>query len=316
MDFIVDQKNRGRIIPLSKGLGDHHRRWIHYVAPDTEELAEMANRYAVPTDFLTSAMDPDERPRLDREGERRLIILKAPLATAHVEGVETFGTVPLGILLLPDDLVTLSQQELPVMEHLLQRLQKKGMEALRLRGLLAEIFQSLAHNFLLALEHINQGILAVETDLRHSQSNDDFFRLVALQKTLTLFSAALRGNIATAQKALHLPQLTAYTVDHKEIVDAIADLQQAREMTEVYASNITNMMDAYIGVLQNNISTTLKVITSWTVVISIPVLVISIYGMNSPLLFQSWPYMWPTLMGGSFLMSGIAAVAFRKWRWL
>ena len=104
--------------------------------------------------------------------------------------------------------------------------------------------------------------------------------------------------------------------DAEDLADALIDLQQARDMTEVYTSTITNMMDAYGGVLQTNISNTLKVITGWTVIIAIPATVATIYGMNVPLPIQNWPYAWPVLMGGGFLVSLFAVLWFRRRHWI
>jgi magnesium transporter len=221
----------------------------------------------------------------------------------------------LGVLLLSTELVTITWQELPVVDQVLQHLQKQTGDP-RLRWLIAEIFQSLAQHFLRVLKQINRDIRAIEMELRESQSNEDFFRMLTLQKALTLFSSALRGNITTAQKVLQLPQMQIDEADAEEIADAIVDLQQAREMTDLYGSTITNLMDAYIGVLQNNISNTLKIVTGWTVIIAIPMTVATIYGMNVPLPMQTWHYATPVLLGSAFLLAGLAFAFFHRNDWI
>ncbi|WP_414040550.1 magnesium transporter CorA family protein [Acidithiobacillus sp. M4-SHS-6] len=287
--------------------------WIQVVAPSHAELEFVAKHLQVPDYLFQDVSDEDERPRLERDGEVALIILKVP-APMQEDAELRFRTLPVGLWLLPQQMVTASAHPLALWDEL--RNQRQRGKILSVRGLLAEIFQAIARDFLRALRIINAEIAATEKILRHSQNNNEFFRLLALNKSLILFSAALKGNISVAQQTLRLPMLGQNADDLEDIADALIDLQQARDMTEIYASTITNMMDAYVGVLQNNISNTLKIITAWTVVVASPATVASIYGMNVPLPLQDWTYAWPVLMGGGFLISGLLFVFFRKKDWI
>ncbi|PKY09551.1 magnesium transporter [Acidithiobacillus marinus] len=287
--------------------------WIQVVAPSHAELEFVAKHLQVPDYLFQDVSDEDERPRLERDGEVALIILKVP-APMQEDAELRFRTLPVGLWLLPQQMVTASAHPLALWDEL--RSQRQRGKILGVQGLLAEIFQAIARDFLRALRIINNEIAATEKILRHSQNNNEFFRLLALNKSLILFSAALKGNISVAQQTLRLPMLGQDADDLEDIADALIDLQQARDMTEIYASTITNMMDAYVGVLQNNISNTLKIITAWTVVVASPATVASIYGMNVPLPLQDWTYAWPVLMGGGFLISGLLFVFFRKKDWI
>lgn len=287
--------------------------WIQVVAPTRAELEFVARHLQVPDYLFQDVSDEDERPRLERDGDVALIILKVPAPMQNDTELH-FRTLPVGLWLLPQQMVTASAHPLALWDEL--RGQRQRGKALHVRGLLAEIFQAIARDFLRALRIINTEIAATEKILRHSQNNNEFFRLLALNKSLILFSAALKGNISVAQQTLRLPLLRQDENDLEDIADALIDLQQARDMTEIYASTITNMMDAYVGVLQNNISNTLKIITAWTVVVAAPATVASIYGMNVPLPMQTWTYAWPVLMGGGFLVSGLLFAYFRKKDWI
>ncbi|MBU2738615.1 magnesium transporter CorA family protein [Acidithiobacillus concretivorus] len=287
--------------------------WVQVVAPSQAELEFVAKHLQVPDYLFQDVSDEDERPRLERDGDVALIILKVP-APMQDDAELRFRTLPVGLWLLPQQMVTASAHPLALWDEL--RSQRQRGKILNVRGLLAEIFQAIARDFLRALRIINTEIAATEKILRHSQNNNEFFRLLALNKSLILFSAALKGNISVAQQTLRLPMLLQDEDDLEDIADALIDLQQARDMTEIYASTITNMMDAYVGVLQNNISNTLKIITAWTVVVASPATVASIYGMNVPLPLQDWTYAWPVLMGGGFLISGLLFVFFRKKDWI
>ncbi|MBU2785280.1 magnesium transporter CorA family protein [Acidithiobacillus ferriphilus] len=287
--------------------------WIQVVAPTSAELDFVAKHLQVPDYLFQDVSDEDERPRLEREGDIVLIILKVP-APMQAAAELHFRTLPVGLWLLPQQMVTASAQPLALWDEL--RGQRQRGKPLHVRGLLAEIFQAIARDYLRALRIINTEIAATEKILRNSQNNNEFFRLLALNKSLILFSSALKGNISVAQQTMRLPLLKQGEGDLEDIADALIDLQQARDMTEIYASTITNMMDAYVGVLQNNISNTLKIITAWTVVVAAPATVASIYGMNVPLPLQNWTYAWPVLMGGGFAISGMLFMIFRKRDWI
>ena len=304
-----------RVIAI-RGEGRRTYHWTSVVAPDAQQVADLTRRFQIYEEFFQDVQDLDERPRLEKEINNILVILKIPVARIDPEsGRPSFAVIPLGIVFGREEILTVSSEELPLLRAIEAQIPQET-EELDPRWLTVEMIQRMARAFLDALQVINGEIVHTENRLHHSQSNDDFFSMLSLSKILIRFTSALRGDISVLQQLLRLPVITQDEEDSEDLADALIDLQQARDMTEIYASTITNMMDAYGGVLQTNVSNTLKVITGWTVIIAIPATVATIYGMNVPLPIQHWPYAWPTLMGGGFFVSLLTVLWFRSRHWI
>ncbi len=308
-------RREARIIPI-RGEGRKTYQWTSVVAPDAVQIAQLAERFQVYPEFFQDVQDPDERPRLEKEGNNILVILKVPLQ--HPEGDTREGSlavIPVGIVFGRDEILSVCAEELPMLHAMESQLAEES-EAIDPRWLTVEMIQRMASEFLQALARINLEIQRTEERLHHSQSNDEFFAMLNQSKILIRFTSALRGDISVLQQLLRLPIIRQDEEDSEDLADALIDLQQARDMTEIYTSTVTNMMDAYGGVLQTNISNTLKVITGWTVIVAIPATIATIYGMNVPLPLQDWKYAWPTLMGGGFFLSLLAFLWFRGRQWV
>ncbi|MDD3760664.1 MAG: magnesium transporter CorA family protein [Acidithiobacillus sp.] len=304
-----------RVIAI-RGEGRRTYHWTSVVAPDSQQIAQLTQRFQIYEEYFQDVQDLDERPRLEKEANNTLVILKVPVARSDPNsGRPSFAVIPLGIVFGREEILTVSSEELPLLRAIELQLPQETDE-LDPRWLTVEVIQRMARAFLDALQVINGEIVHTEARLHHSQSNDEFFSMLSLSKILIRFTSALRGDISVLQQLLRLPIIAQDEEDAEDLADALIDLQQARDMTEVYTSTITNMMDAYGGVLQTNISNTLKVITGWTVIIAIPATVATIYGMNVPLPLQDWPYAWPVLMGGGFVVSLFAVLWFRRRHWI
>ncbi|MCE5361233.1 MAG: magnesium transporter CorA family protein [Acidithiobacillus sp.] len=304
-----------RVIAL-RGEGRRTYHWTSVISPDPQQVAELTQRFQLYEEFFQDVQDLDERPRLEKEANNALVILKIPVARPDPDsGRPSFSVLPLGIVFGRDEILTVCSEELPLLRAIEAQLPEE-VDELDPRWLTVEMIQRMASAFLDALKVINEEIVHTEERLHHSQSNDEFFSMLSLSKVLIRFTSALRGIIAVLQQLLRLPIITQDEEDSEDLADALVDLQQARDMTEIYTSTVTNMMDAYGGVLQTNISNTLKVITGWTVIIAIPATTATIYGMNVPLPLEHWPYAWPTLMGGSFSISLLAVLWFRRRHWI
>lgn len=304
-----------RVIAI-RGEGRRTYHWTSVVAPDNQQVSELTQRFQIYEEFFHDVQDLDERPRLEKEANNILVILKLPVPRTDPDsGRPSFAVIPMGIVFGREEILTVSSEELSLLRAIEAQLPQETDE-LDPRWLTVEMIQRMARAFLDALRVINEEIVHTENRLHHSQSNDDFFSMLSLNKILIRFTSALRGDISVLQQLLRLPVITQDEEDSEDLADALIDLQQARDMTEIYTSTITNMMDAYGGVLQTNVSNTLKVITGWTVIIAIPATVATIYGMNVPLPLQDWAYAWPTLMGGGFLLSLLAVLWFRRRHWI
>ncbi|WP_291510475.1 magnesium transporter CorA family protein [Acidithiobacillus sp.] len=313
-EAMLEGLGAGAEIPLSPDPQGKERRWLSIPQMEPAELPSLGRQLGVDPGFLGDALDRHERPSLHREGETTIILLRVPLLSAEQPG-PSWVTVPLGILLQKWQLVTIETQAFGFLEQLRARLGKRARR-IRLREALAELLQAMAQEYLRSLRQVKKEMDAVEHDLRASQNNDDFYRMVSLQNTLTHFAAALRGNIGVLQRLLQMPVFLDDKEDLEDVADALVDLQQAREMAELYAATLTDLLDAYVGVLQNNIANRVKKLTAWTVVLAVSLMSTSLYGMNVPLPWQHWRYITPTLVGGGFLIAAAIYVYFRRHDWI
>jgi len=290
--------------------------WQHRSIADDATLSAAAGELGLSASFLRQCLDPDEIPHIDREGEQVLLLLQAPWIHAEADAPVFVDTVPLGILLRPADIVTISAKPLPVWDRLRQAACRGGVCTLQREVFLARFFTELAREFLDSIDRLEKQLEIAKEDLRRSQSNAQFFRLLSLQKSLIYLTSALRGNLATGERLLHSPRWQSNGEEQEQLRDALEDLRQARDTAELLTSTTTNAMDAFAGTLQNNITIAIRVVTAWTVIITVPIAVISIMAMNTPLPLHDWPYAWPVLMGGSFLASGLLYFVLRRSHWL
>ena len=290
--------------------------WQHRNLADDRSLAATAEEFRLSEAFLRQCLDPDEIPHIDREGEHILLLLQAPWIYEETTAPLFVDTVPLGILLHPAGIVTISAKPLALWDRLHRELCGDAAPKLQREAFLARFFTVLAREFLHAIDRLEAQLETAKEQLRRSQSNAEFFRLLSLQKSLIYLTAALRGNLATGERLLHSPRWQGSAEEQDQLRDALEDLRQARDTAELMASTTTNAMDAFAGTLQNNITVAIRVVTAWTVVITVPIAVISIMAMNTPLPLHDWPYAWPVLMGGSFVASGLLYIALRRSHWL
>ncbi|AIA55175.1 MULTISPECIES: magnesium transporter CorA family protein [Acidithiobacillus] len=309
-----DGLDAGAEIPLSPDPTGKERRWLSISQPEPAELGRLGQQLGVDPGFLGDTLDRHERPSLHREGETTILLLRVPRISSAPPD-PSWETVPLGILLQKWQLVTIETRHFGFLEQLRVRLGKRARR-IRLREAMAELLQAIAQEYLRSLHQVKKGMDTVEHDLRASQNNDDFYRMVSLQNALTHFAASLRGNIGVLQRLLQMPVFRDDQEDLEDVADALVDLQQAREMAELYAATLTDLLDAYVGVLQNNIANRVKKLTAWTVVLAVSLMSTSLYGMNVPLPWQHWPYITPTLVGGGFLIAAAIYVYFRRHDWI
>ncbi|MBC7340435.1 MAG: magnesium transporter CorA family protein [Firmicutes bacterium] len=291
--------------------------WIHLVAPTDEEVAAVAAATGLPTDFLRAALDEDERPRQEAEGEQALVIIRIPVARSPLQ----YTTIPLGIAVSQDFLVTVCLEETPVIDGLVA--QGKVHPAKKTRLLLQLMYRA-ARLYLDYLERLDRKATELETALRRSMRNEEMFHLMEIQKSLVFLTTALRANQIVMEKLLRsrlrpvregenggLP-LRLYPDDEDLLEDAITENQQALSAAEVHSSILSGTMDAFASIISNNLNIVMKFLTAVTIILAIPTVIGTFYGMNVPLPLQHSPFGFGVIAGASVLAGGVAG--FLLWR--
>jgi len=281
--------------------------WINLADPSTEEIAKVVELTRIPREFLTDPLDKDERPRLEIEDEFTLLIVHVPFHEPH-ENLIPFQTIPLGIVLTKNSVVTICNRQTPVTSTYLDQIRRVCPP----EDLFRFTFQILWHSAILYLRYlrdIRQRADMVEQDLHESISNEALLRLLNIEKSLVYFTTSLKANDILIGRLEHTRQLDIPDKDLDVLEDVAIEYRQALEMATIHSNILTGTLDAFASIISNNLNNVMKYLTSITVVLMLPTLVASIYGMNVTLPMQDKPYAFPILMGLSLLIS-VAVVIF------
>lgn len=256
--------------------------WINLVRPSTEEINRVLEATGVEEDFLRAALDPEESSRVDIEEDQTLLIVDIPtLEESNVEQDESkiFGTLPMGILVLPDAVISVCLQDTMVLRAIAENKVRDIHTAMRTRFVL-QILLRVAGLFLRSLRMIERDFTKIERRLYDSLKNEELIQLLGLSKSLVYFSASLKGNEVTMEKMLRGRILKLYEDDRDLLEDALIEIRQAIEMAGIYSSILAGTMDAYASVVSNNLNIIMKVLTVITIIMTIPNIIFGFYGMN------------------------------------
>ena len=242
----------------------------------------------IPTDVLKMALDTEERSRVEIEDDYVFVVINIPI----ILETDSYDTLPLGVFITPDFIVTVCLQETDVMKAFTQNKYPLFYTFKKTRFLFQILFRT-ATLFLRYLQQINHRTDDNESILRHSMRNREFFMLLELQKSLTFFASALRGNGAVMEKLLRLRRnqslhhlLKLYEEDEDLLEDVIIENKQAIEMVEMYSNILMNMSDTFASIISNNLNIVMKFLASITIILSVPTTIFSLWGVNVPLPFQ------------------------------
>ena len=290
--------------------------WISLVKPTAEELLVTERITGAPQDFIRSALDPEESSRIEIEDNHILVLINVPVN--HEDRPGEYDTIPLGMVVTPDFFVTICQEYNEVLHSFKETRYRYFSTFKRTRFL----FQLLYHSALLFLKDLRQMARKsdkIEQDLRLSMKNEELFQLLDLQKGLTYYSMSLRSNRVVVERLLRLcsnPQVNHLIKIREEDGDLLDDVRveydQAIEMAQIQTDVLAGMMDAFASVISNNLNMVMKFLASVTIVMAIPTMIASFFGMNVPVPFGSHP------MGFAFA-TGLALVlasgaGFYLWR--
>ncbi|MBR6344028.1 MAG: magnesium transporter CorA family protein [Selenomonadaceae bacterium] len=261
--------------------------WINIVDPTPYELKVVSNLTEVEPDFLRSALDDEERSHTDVEDNSVMILTNVPV----VRESESYDTLPLAIILTEDYIITVCLEETPVMSEFNERTAKLFRTFKKTRFLFQILYKS-ATFYLRYLRQISKTSDEIEDRLRHSMKNSEILRLLELQKGLTYFNAALRSNGAVLEKLMRLRTtrtmqsiLKIYEEDEDLLEDVIIENKQAREMVEMYSKILARLADTFSSIISNNQNMVMKFLAAMTIIIAIPTVVSSFFGMNVPMPF-------------------------------
>lgn len=257
--------------------------WINITAPSEEELNYIQSNLNVLPDFLRDALDEEEKPRIDIEDNQILIIVDAPYVYKK-DNEPKFDTIPIGLLILNDYFVSICLRETEAINIFKLGKVKDFYTYYKTRFTL-QILSSIAKEFLKGLRYIDKKSKDVEEILHKSMRNKELFKLLDLEKSLVFFTTSLKSNEVVMEKVLRGKFLKMYEEDQDLLEDVIIENKQAIEMASIYSSILSSTTDTLASVISNNLNIVMKFLTSVTIVMSIPTMVASFFGMNIKLPF-------------------------------
>ena len=251
--------------------------WVNLTSPTEAELALVAKALNVEMTFLQAAMDEEEPSRIDTEDGQTLVVIDLPSAE---EGEPVlYSTVPLGVLMTEKYIVTVWTRETSILRDFENGL-IKAADTQKKTSFLLYILLQVSKRYLFYLRKIDKLYNHMERQLYKSQRNKELIQLLDLEKSLVYFNTSLKANEVTLNKIFRGRVVKLYEEDQDLLEDVLIEVRQAIEMTGIYSSIISGMMDAFASVISNNLNVIMKVLTSITILLTIPNIIFGFYGMN------------------------------------
>lgn len=253
--------------------------WISAVCPTQEETKYLLEELQIPQAFYNDIEDIDERPRIEEENGWNLIIIRIPFKSSDKK--LPFNTAPLGLIFKDNVFVSLCFHQTDILSDFVAYTQRKKITINNHLDLVLKLLLSSSIWFLKYLKQINQRIKLAEDNLEKSIKNEELQALFQIGKCLVFFITSLKGNDILFRRIKNL-RSHYETFDLELLEDVEIELRQAEETTNIYNNILTGMMDAYASVISNNLNVIMKRLTSISIILMIPTLVASFYGMNVP----------------------------------
>jgi magnesium transporter len=279
--------------------------WIDARSVTKEDLDRLEREFGIAGELLTDIMDADEQARIEKEDEYTALIVRVPV---HEEGWDvSFFTLPLGIILFSDKIVTVCQRSSEALDDIVKNrvrdfsIRNKSTFVLNLLG-------RAAFNFLKCLKELNKRTNIIKEELQRSIKNNELIQLLSIQKSLVYFTTSITTNELLLEK-LQKSALMRFKEDEKDLLeDVVTENKQAIEMSKIYSSILTGTMDAFASVISNNLNIVMKRLTIVSIILMIPTLIYSFFGMNVSLPFEESPLAGMGILVMSLLASVIGAI--------
>jgi magnesium transporter len=252
--------------------------WINLINPSQRIMERLAAKLEIDTDVLTAALDEEERPRLSVENQALLVIVDVP-TTAKEGKLDIYTTIPLAIIVTSEWVVTVCLRGDTLLDDFFSG-KVRGFHTEDATRFLLQILHRTATLYLKHLRAIDRMAHRIEEDLHGSLKNEELIQLLKLEKSLVYFSTSLKSNETMIERLARLHTGKLNEIDEELMADVLVEHKQASEMANISLNVLTGTMDAFASVISNNLNLVMKVLTSVTIILAIPTMVASFFGMN------------------------------------
>lgn len=274
--------------------------WVSLISPTEEEITKVIQEYNIPIEFIKDPLDINERSRTESEGSITLIVLRTPKYNEEEIKIP-FTTSTLGIIICEEAIITVTMGQNDVLDKI-EAGRIKNIQPSKKSRFVLQLFYHTSLTYLDYLKRINARSTAIENELHQSMKNEELIRLLNLEKSLVYFATSLKSNELMMERLQRTVFRHLYPEDEDILEDAVIENRQAIEMANIYTNILSGTMDAFASVISNNLNMVMKFLTSVTIILMLPTLVASIYGMNVALPLQS--------SGNAFVYTVLASIFF------
>lgn len=287
--------------------------WINMVNPSEEEIKKVCDNVKIKDQFIKDALDFEEKARIDEEEDDStlLFVVDVPIIEKE-DGVETYTTMPIGMIVVRDDFfITVSLRRNKVIESF-EKGKIKNFQTYKKTRFIFQILYLNASFYLTYLKQINKETEIAEYILKNSMRNKELLKMLSLEKSLVYFATSLKSNEIVMEKTLRGKIIKLYDEDEDILEDAITENKQAIEMAQIYNNILNGTMEAYASIISNNLNGVMKTLTSITIILAVPTMISSFWGMNVNLPFQNSTYGFPIMIGFAIITTIIVTVWLNK----
>ena len=295
--------------------------WVALTDPSATELLDVSERFSIDIDDLRAPLDEEERPRLEIEEDYILLIVDIPSLEERNEK-DRYVTIPLAIIIANDAIITVCLEETSVLKGFMDGRVRDFFTFKKTRFILQILYRN-ATVFLQYLRIIERKSEEIEKKLHISTKNRELIELLELEKSLVYFSTSLRSNEVVLEKLLRSKSIKQYPED-TELLDKVirdqvnvssldASYKQAIDMSAIYSGILTSTTESFASIISNNLNIVMKFLATVTIVLSIPTMIASFYGMNVKGIPASTdPNGFLVVTVAAFIITGIVAFVLAK----
>jgi magnesium transporter len=288
--------------------------WINMVAPEDKELREISRKYKIPLKFLKSGLDKDETQRFEEHNDTKMFIIKIPRMDPETSMLK-IRTMPLTIIKTKDFVITICLKDNTILEKF-KKNEVEGFYTTMKSRFIFQIFNTSSRHYVEYLDSIEEKIGKIENKLNKSFENKEIVELLNLQKTLVYFNKAILGNNRLFENLMSGKYLQIFNEDIDLLENMMMENRESLELVNIYYDLLNNTITAYASMVSNNLNVIMKILAALTIIMGVPTVIASLYGMNVLLPFQTdhSAFLYVILISGG-LMSFIYIV-FKKIGWL
>ena len=303
--------NTDLITNITEEVTEYKRgNWINMIAPSDDEIKTVCENINIQEDFIRYALDPEERARIDYEEDdgTTLILADVPIIEKD-EDQKEYSTIPVGFIIVRDEyFITVSLMENQVIRRM-NPMKNKSVATYKKSRLVLQCLYVNSEIYLNLLKKINRETEIAEKELRKNKS---LLRLLSLEKSLVYFTTSLKANEVVMERMNRGKVIKLYEEDEDLLEDVLIENKQAMEMSKIYSDILSGVMDAYSSIISNNLNGVMKILTAITIIISVPTMISSFWGMNVKVPMQDNPWGFAIILIASILIGIIVTIILKR----